>query len=157
MGSTQLKAARPRYKCVCGGASSGLAKANVERGRGSSEHSVGWQRHQPWRGGEFADLGSSPVLLWRWWMQVFAVLSSSLHGGDVSVHTPVPNMDLEDIQVVHNTRLTGEPHNGSTLVREPGPHTPQHSLAGASLALSAPRWYASLTHIPPSTACLGLP
>jgi hypothetical protein len=48
---------------------------------------------------------------------VFSVLQTSLLGGTISVHVPVPGMDLEDLQVVRHVNINGEPAEGSTLVR----------------------------------------
>jgi hypothetical protein len=52
---------------------------------------------------------------------VFSVLSTPLAGGLVSIHVPVPGMDLEDMQVLPDVDLfTGEPSAGTTLVRLAG-------------------------------------
>jgi len=45
-------------------------------------------------------------------------LLGGMQGGPISVHVPVPGMDLEDLQVVRDVDMNGEPDEGATLVRD---------------------------------------
>ena len=58
-----------------------------------------------------------------------------MQGGPISVHVPVPGMDLEDLQVVRDVDMNGEPDEGATLVRDILP-----SSSGLLLLLSSSRW-----------------
>ena len=59
----------------------------------------------------------------------------AMQGGPISVHVPVPGMDLEDLQVVRDVDMNGEPDEGATLVRVILP-----SSSGLLLLLSSSRW-----------------
>ena len=63
---------------------------------------------------------------------VFSVLETSLQGGPISVHVPMPGMDLEDLQVVRHVNINGEPAQGSTLVRAPAASS---SLRGGAISV----------------------